>query len=142
MDGSNQTMGCRASRAGVAAATLLSICTTSLRAQTSVTTYHNDNARTGKNVQETILTPANVNSSQFGKLFTITVDGAVYAQPLYLSNVSIGGATHNVVYVTTQHDSVYAMDADTGRVYWQKSLIPSGGTSASSGTDLNCGDIA
>jgi hypothetical protein len=135
-------MGCSAYRLGLTAAALSWMCSTSLHAQVSVTTYHNDNARTGQNLQETTLTPANVNSAQFGKLFTITVDGAVYAQPLYLSNVSIGGATHNVVYVATQHDSVYAIDADTGRIYWQKSLIPAGGSSASSGTDLNCGDIA
>src|SRR6202171_1533475 len=136
MDGSNQTMGCRASRAGVAAATLLSICTTSLRAQTSVTTYHNDNARTGQNLQETILTPANVNSSQFGKLFSIAVDGWVYAEPLYLSNVNIAGGTHNVLYVATEHDSVYAIDADNGTVYWKISLIPSGGTTVNSASDL------
>jgi hypothetical protein len=62
-----------------------------LRAQVNVTTYHDDNTRTGQNRQETILTPANVNSGQFGKLFSVSVDGWVYAQPLYLSNVNIGG---------------------------------------------------
>jgi hypothetical protein len=70
------------------------------------------------------------------------MDGIVYAQPLYLSNVTTGGGTHNVVYVATEHDSVYAIDADTGRIYWQKSLIPSGGSTVSSGTDLSCGDIS
>src|ERR1700737_4570333 len=117
-------------------AAVLALCTPALQAQVSVTTYHNDNARTGQNTQETTLTPANVNSGQFGKLFTVTVDGAVYAQPLYLSNVSVGGGTHNVVYVATQHDTIYAFDADTGRVHWQKSLIPAGGGTANSSTDL------
>ncbi len=113
----------------------------SLQAQVNVTTYHNDNSRTGQNIQETLLTPANVNSSQFGKLFTVTVDGSVYAQPLYLPNVSVGGGTHNVVYVATEHDSVFAIDADNGSVYWQASLIPSGGSTVSSSADLGCGDI-
>jgi len=122
-------------------AAVYALCSPALQAQVSVTTYHNDNARTGQNTQETTLTPANVNSGQFGKLFTTTVDGAVYAQPLYLSNVSVGGGTHNVVYVATQHDSIYAFDADTGRVYWQKSLIPAGGSAANSTTDLGCNDI-
>src|SRR3977135_2655089 len=109
-------------------AVVLAFCSPALQAQVSVTTYHNDNARTGQNTQETYLTPANVNSTQFGKLFTVAVDGAVFAQPLYLTNVSINGGTHNVVYVATQHDSVYAIDADTGTLYWQKSLIPAGGS--------------
>jgi hypothetical protein len=126
----------------VAVASVLSLWAASLHAQVNVTTYHNDNARTGQNTQETYLTPANVNSSQFGKLFTAAVDGAVFAQPLYLTNVTIGGGTHNVVYIATQHDSVYAIDADTGTLYWQKSLIPAGGSTVSSNTDLNfCGDI-
>jgi hypothetical protein len=135
-------MGSRIHRVHLGVAALSSLCAMSLHAQISVTTYHNDNARTGQNLQETTLTPANVNSTTFGKLFTVTVDGAVYTQPLYLFNVNVGGGTHNVVYIATQHDSVYAIDADTGRIYWQKSLIPSGGSTVSSSTDLNCGDIA
>ena len=59
-----------------------------------------------------------------------------------MSNVGIGGGTHNVLYVATQHDSVYAIDADTGTVYWQTSLIPAGGSTVSSSVDLNCGDIS
>jgi hypothetical protein len=110
-------------------------------AQVNVTTFHNDIARTGQNTQETILTPANVNSAQFGKLFTVAVDGAVFAQPLYLSAVNIGGGTHNVVYVVTEHDSVYAIDADSGNVYAHVSLIPSGGSTVNSNTDLGCGDL-
>ena len=96
--------------------------------QVNVTTYHNDNSRTGQNAQEAILNPTNVNSNQFGKVFTVNVDGYVYAQPLYLANVSINGGRHNVVYVATEHDSVYAIDADNGSVYWQVSLIPAGGS--------------
>jgi len=112
-----------------------------LHAQVNVTTYHNDIARTGQNTQETILTPANVNSSQFGKFFSVPVDGAVYAQPLYLSAVSIAGGTHNVLYVVTEHDSVYAIDADFGTVYRQVTLIPAGGNTVSSASNLNCGDL-
>ncbi len=112
-----------------------------LYAQVNVTTYHNDASRTGQNTQETILTPSNVNSTQFGKLFSVTVDGAVYAQPLYLSAVSIAGGTHNVLYVVTEHDSVYAIDADIGTVYVKVSLIPTGGTTVNSSTDLGCSDL-
>jgi hypothetical protein len=110
-------------------------------AQVSVTTYHNDLARTGQNTQETILSPGNVNSTQFGKLYSVPTDGAVYAQPLYLWAVSIAGGTHNVLYVVTEHDSVYAIDADSGTVYRQVSLIPSGGSSVSSVGDLGCTDL-
>jgi hypothetical protein len=129
------------SRVAFCAAAVCSMLSLPLRAQVNVTTYHNDNSRTGQNLQETILTPANVNSTQFGKLFTVTVDGTVYAQPLLLSNVAIAGGTHNVLYVATEHDSVFAVDADTGTLYWQKSLIPAGGSTVSSSADLNCGDI-
>jgi hypothetical protein len=120
---------------------LLCIFPAALQAQVNVTTYHNDNARTGQNTQETILTPAKVNSGQFGKLFSVTTDGWVYAQPLYLSNVNIGGGTHNVLYVATEHDSLYAIDADSGTIYWQASLIAPGGTTVNSSTDLGCGDL-
>ncbi len=108
-------------------------------AQVNVTTAHNDVARTGQNTQEVALTTANVNSAQFGKLFTDTVDGYVYAQPLYVSNVSIAAGTHNVIYVATEHDSVYAIDADNGTVYWQYNMIPPGGRTVVSNTDIGAG---
>jgi hypothetical protein len=129
------------SRTGIAVVALVCLFSLALHAQVNVATYHNDNARTGQNIQETILTPANVNSGQFGKLFSVFVDGWVYAQPLYLSNVSIGGGTHNVLYVATEHDSLYAIDADKGTVYWQISLIPSGGSTVNSSSDLGCFDL-
>ena len=112
-------------------------------AQVNVTTYHYDNFRSGQNTQETILTPSNVNSTQFGKLFQNTLDGFVVAQPLYLSNVSIAGGTHNVLFVATEHDSVYAIDADTGAQYWQVSLIPAGGATVVGDVNIGpgCDDI-
>ncbi|MEO8676536.1 MAG: hypothetical protein ABI569_13225, partial [Casimicrobiaceae bacterium] len=99
-----------------------------------VYTFHNDIARTGANQGEVVLSPANVTSAQFGKLFSLAVDGEIYAQPLYVSNVSIPGqGVHNVVYVATQHDSVYAFDAD-GRVLaplWQVNFLGAGVTTVS-----------
>lgn len=92
-------------------------------AQVNVLTNKMDNARDGQNINETILTTGNVNSPHFGKLFAANVDGYVSAQPLYMSALSINGATHNVVFVATQHDSVYAIDADTGVQLWQVSFI-------------------
>ena len=83
-------------------------------AQVSVTTWHYDNSRTGANPNETILTPQNVNSKTFGTLFTQPVDGQIIGQALYLPQVTIPGAgVHNVVYVATMNDSVYAFDADS-----------------------------
>src|ERR1700704_6292179 len=74
----------------------------------SVLTQHNDRERTGANLRETVLTPANVNAKQFGMLFKRVVDDQVYGQPLVVANVKIGGGTHDVVYVTTVNNSVYA----------------------------------
>lgn len=93
-------------------------------------TYHADRFRTGVNLQELALTPATVKSSTFGKLFSRSVDGQIYAQPLYVSNLTIAGAKHNVVFVATEHSSVYAFDADGIRTtpFWKKSFInPSAG---------------
>src|SRR6266849_1159780 len=102
-----------------------------LSGQTSVLTWHNDNARTGQNLQETALTPANVNASTFGKLFVIPVDGKVDAQPLYVPSLAIPGkGTHNVLYVVTEHGSAYAFDADAGTMLWQVSLLGLGETTS------------
>jgi len=96
-----------------------------------VLTYHNDNARTGQNLNETVLNLSNVNSSSFGRLFTISVDGKVDAQPLYVSGVAIPAkGTHNLLIVATEHDSVYAFDADTGSSIWQVSMLGSGETTS------------
>jgi hypothetical protein len=81
-------------------------------AQASVLTQHNDLERTGANLKETVLTPSNVNAKQFGMLFKRVVDDQVYSQPLVVPNVKIGGGTHDVVYVTTVNNSVYAFDAN------------------------------
>ena len=98
-------------------------------AVSSYTTWKNDLSRTGQQPNETVLTPANVNSTHFGVLFSDSVDGYVFAQPLYVSNLSIAGGTHNTVFVATEHDSVYAFDADqSGSALWHVSLIPSGAT--------------
>jgi outer membrane protein assembly factor BamB len=96
-----------------------------------VLTWHNDNARTGQNLEETFLTPDNVNSGSFGKIGFFRVDGKVDAQPLLLSNVPISNSEkRNVLYVTTEHDSVYAFDAETGEVIWQVPLIGTGETTS------------
>jgi hypothetical protein len=115
-------------------------------AQVSVTTSRNDNARTGQNTGETILKPSNVNVNQFGKLFSQAVDGYVYAQPLYSANVSIPGkGTHNVVYVATEHNTVYAFDADSNTgtnaaPLWKVSFTKTQITPPTS-DDVGCGDL-
>lgn len=97
-----------------------------------VTTYHNDLARTGQNLTETTLTPSDVNYQTFGLLRNLMVDGNVDAEPLYLSQLSVAGATHNVVFVATEHDSVFAFDSDTGAQLWQVSLLGAGETTSDS----------
>ncbi len=82
--------------------------------QVSVLTQHNDNSRTGQNLQETLLNTSTVNVANFGKLFSLPVDGNIFAQPLYVPALTIGGVTHNVVYVATAQNSVFAFDADSG----------------------------
>jgi hypothetical protein len=92
--------------------------------------YHNDNGRTGQNLNETVLTSGNVNAAQFGKIFKYSVDGQIYAEPLYVQGLNVaGGGVHNVVYAATENDSVYAFDADgtSPTPLWQVSLIPPGG---------------
>src|SRR5262245_52430902 len=81
---------------------------------------HYDDLLSGWNNQETTLTQANVNAASFGRLFNSPVDGYTYAQPLYVPNLMIGGMSHNVVFAATEHDSVYAFDADTGVQLWQR----------------------
>jgi hypothetical protein len=110
-----------------------------------VLTYHNDLARDGANLAETILTPANVNANDFGKLFTDGVDGVVYAQPLVKSGVVVPGqGTLDLVFVATEHDSVYAFNADSpGAPVWHDSFInPTAGVTTVSDSDLNSNSIA
>jgi hypothetical protein len=97
-------------------------------AQVSVLTQHNDNSRTGQNLNETILTPSNVNPAQFGKLFSLAVDAQVYAQPLYVPGIIVNGTPHNVLIVATENESVYAFDADSNtganaKPLWMASLV-------------------
>jgi hypothetical protein len=107
--------------------------------ETDVTTYHNDVGRTGQNLTETVLTQANVNSQTFGLLRNLSVDGKVDAEPLYLSHLTVAGGTHNVVFVATEHDSVYAFDSDTGAQLWRVSMLGSGETTSD---DRGCGQVS
>jgi hypothetical protein len=110
-----------------------------------VATYHNDNFRTGQNTLETVLTPENVTAAHFGRLYSFPVDGYVYAQPLFMPQVAIpGNGIHNVVIVATQHDSVYAFDADSPdpAPLWQASFInPDAGITTIAASDVNASDI-
>ncbi len=122
-------------------------------AHTHVFTYHNDVARTGQNTSEEILTPDTINSSRFGKLFSHEVDGDVYAEPLYVPDLTIPGkGVHDVVLVATEADSLYALDGnDNGgsnaQALWRVSLIDSrhgsapGATALDASLDLKCGAI-
>ena len=99
----------------------------SVNAGTNVLMWHNDTARTGQNLTETQLTPANVNSANFGKLFQINVDDNVDAQPLVVSGVAVpNSGVHNVLIIATEHDTVYCCDADDGTVLWTKSMLKTG----------------
>jgi hypothetical protein len=122
-------------RWGIGAASLIA-----LHAQPPmVSTWHNDNARTGQNLHETLLTPTNVNPTTFGRLATINVDGKVDAQPLYVPDVFIQGqGVRNILYVATEHNSVYAFDADTFVQLLHVSLNGSGETTSDS---RSCGQI-
>ena len=111
-----------------------------------VFTYHNDLSRAGVNAQEHALTKSNVTTGTFGKLFSCAVDAAIYAQPLWVANLTISGGTHNVVFVATQHNTIYALDADAGpcTAYWQtgangvNSLMPPGETWVTSADESGC----
>jgi hypothetical protein len=91
--------------------------------RTNVVTYKNDLARSGQNLTESVLTPANVNAASFGLLRFLASDGKVDAQPLYLSGLTIAGTQHDVVFVATENDSVYAFDANSGATLWHVSLL-------------------
>jgi hypothetical protein len=106
-----------------------------------VTTYHNDNARSGRNLRESQLSPATVEKDTFGLLFRLKVDSDVYAQPLFLSGVPIGGKAFDVVYVATERDSVYAFDAGTGNQLWRTSFLNEPTVTTMTSTDVSCGNI-
>ncbi|MFI4879948.1 MAG: pyrrolo-quinoline quinone [Steroidobacterales bacterium] len=105
--------------------TLSTVITVAVTDLGGVFTWHNDQARDGANTQEYALTTANVNAATFGKLFSCPVDGAVYAQPLWVANLPVAGATHNVLFAATEHDGIYAFDADANPCapLWKASLI-------------------
>jgi hypothetical protein len=105
----------------------------------TVLTYHNDAARTGQNLEEKILTPANVNFYGFGKLGFLAVDGLVDAEPLYVSNLKVAGHAHNMVFAATEHDSVYAFDADTLAQLWHVTVL---GSNETPSDDRNCGQVS
>ncbi len=109
----------------VADATKAGTATAAVTDLAGVYTYHNDLARTGGNLQEYALSPATVSSGNFGKRWSCPVDGEIYAQPLYLANLPIGGGVHNVVFLVTQHDTAYAFDADDPScvTYWKETLV-------------------
>jgi hypothetical protein len=108
-------------------------------ATTDVLTYHNDIARTGQNLTETTLTTANVNSTTFGKLGFYSTDGLVDAEPLYVSKVAVpNNGTHNVLIIATEHDSLYAFDADSGATIWHISTLKTGETTSD---DRGCSQI-
>ena len=126
-------------RSDLVSVSLLTASLLPLAAQPNVLTFHNDAARTGQNLAETTLTPINVNSATFGKLFQITMDGLVDAQPLYVSGVSIPSqGTRNVLIAATENDSLYALDADTGAQLWKVSLLAGGETASD---DRGCSQV-
>ncbi len=107
-------------------------------------TFHNDNSRTGQNSSETVLNLSNINETKFGKLFSYPLDGLAYASPLYVANVNIPGqGFHNVVYIATENDTVYAWDADglNPNPLWKVSFLGPGVTTVPCGDTGECGDI-
>jgi hypothetical protein len=118
---------------------ILTVCIVHAQTYSGMLTWHNDLARTGQNLLETVLTPTNVNTKTFGKVFSFPVDGQIFGQPLYVYNVAIPGkGTYNVIYVTTENDSVYAFDADgvnTTALWYDSFIDPSKGV-----TPIPCKD--
>src|SRR5262245_53601425 len=111
-------------------------------ANVPVLSGHYDAFLSGGNKQETVLTPATVNAANFGRLFNYAVDGYTYAQPLYVPNLAIAGGTHNVVFAATEHDIVYAFDADGGGQLWKRSFIdPANGITTVPQPDVISGDV-
>ena len=105
-----------------------------------VVTFHNDNARTGQNLYERVLVPTGINATSFGKLYTVPVDGKVDAQPLFLKDFFIPGkGKHDIVYAATEHDTVYAFDAQSGAILWRTSLLSNGETTSDA---LSCGQVS
>jgi hypothetical protein len=142
---------------GAALCTLVLLSALCAMAQTNVVTQHSDNARSGLNANETILTPVNINMTAnpngFGKLFSYSVDGWVYAQPLYLPGVTMGagtpqaGTTHNVLFIATEHDSIYAFDADSNaganaNPLWHITLLDAAHGASSGATTVPNGDVS
>ena len=129
------------SATSVADATKSASATIAVTDLTGVTTYHNDLSRDGANTHEFALTTSNVNTTTYGKLFSCTVDGTIYAQPLWVAQLTINGVKHNAVIVATMHDSIYAFDADTSPcvTLWHANLIDSlhGGSSGEGSVAAN-----
>src|SRR5690348_2891118 len=125
----------------------LALLSCPMAAQVNVLTYQYDNSRAGQNLNEELLTKSNVNANQFGKLFTYPVDGQIYGQPLYLAGVNVAGkGFHNVVFVATEHDSVYAFDADSNTganaaPLWAVHFTNGTSITTVPATDVNCGQI-
>jgi hypothetical protein len=114
---------------------------TAASGQVNLTSNRYDSNRTAANLNERTLSPANVSTSTFGKLWSYSVDGAVFAQPLYVQGVNIGGANRNVLYVATMHDVMYAFDADRANtVLWKRDFRGPGVTAASHGFGAVLGD--
>ncbi len=123
---------------------LASLAVTANALQAPILTHHSNTARTGTYSAETLLTPANVNSKRFGKLYSYPMDGYVAAQPLYVPGVAIPGiGVRNVLYVATMHDSVYALDADrNGPPLWQASFLdPANGVTTVPIAEQGCPNV-
>ncbi|HUI84718.1 MAG TPA: pyrrolo-quinoline quinone [Candidatus Binatia bacterium] len=127
------------------AAFFMALWSLSATAQVAVTTFQYDNSRSGTNTHETALTPDNVNVAQFGRLAVFPVQGYVYAQPLYVPNLVIGGVSHNVLFVATEHDQVYAFDVNSGQQLWHTNLLIGAGSllqiNPLSSDDVDCDDL-